>query len=48
MAMEYSGQLAAYVGTLREAGPECAGFWVPFAVGGGTVELVILRHRGKM
>ena len=40
-ALEYSGQLSAYAGALRESGLECAGCWVHFAVGGGLVEVVI-------
>ena len=38
-AIEYSGQLAAYVRALRGAGLECAGCWVHFPVGGGLVEV---------
>jgi ATP-dependent exoDNAse (exonuclease V) beta subunit len=40
-AIEYSGQLAAYVRALRGAGLGCAGCWVHFAVGGGLVEVVL-------
>ena len=40
-AIEYSGQLAAYVSALRGAGLECAGCWVHFPVGGGLVEVTL-------
>ena len=42
-AIEYSGQLDAYVGALRGAGLECAGCWLHFPVGGELVEVVLDR-----
>ena len=40
-AVEYSGQLTAYVTALRAAGMECAGCWLHLPVGGGLVEVVL-------
>lgn len=40
-ALAYSGQLASYAHSLREAGLTVAGCWVHFPISGGLVEVVI-------